>query len=155
MHRQKTLGQILEAYRKLTDAGGWCEANSRTLECLSTLILSSPGILKKSVGNAQTYIKPLQLDLDIASNSTDIAPLETVSSIIIYYYYTCLLYVWNVMKFLLLQNLQDTSNTVRSKHTTLVVELIKGTRTGQMKISLTVHHGLLNTVPSTYTCTLM
>ena len=75
--------KIMEAYPKLRDAGGYqflkCTANSRTLECLSTLTMSSPGMLKKRVGTARTYIRPLQRDLDITNDPVDISPSETVS----------------------------------------------------------------------------
>ena len=74
---------ILEAYLKLRGVGGYqflkCAANSRTLECLSTLTMSSPGMLKKRRGTARTYIKPLQRDLDITNDLLYIASSEMVS----------------------------------------------------------------------------
>ena len=73
---------IFDAYPKLKEGGGYqflkCVANSRNLECLSTLTMSSPVMLKKRVGNARTYIRPLQRDLDI-TESNDSSTMETVS----------------------------------------------------------------------------
>lgn len=54
----------------LKDGGGFqffkCMPNSRTLEQLSSTTLSSPQMLKSRVGNARTYICPLQRDLDLS-----------------------------------------------------------------------------------------
>ena len=56
-------------YPSLKSGGGYkfykCTANTRTLECLSPATLSSPEVLKARVGNARTYIVPLQKDLDL------------------------------------------------------------------------------------------
>ena len=50
----------LNAYPKLRDGGGYqflkCPSNSRNLECLSSLTMSSPSKLKMRVGNSRTYI---------------------------------------------------------------------------------------------------
>ena len=43
-----------------------CKSNSHRLEILSSLCLTSPRFLKDSVGNARTYIIPLQKDLDFS-----------------------------------------------------------------------------------------
>ena len=52
---------ILNAYPKLRDGGGYqflkCPSNSRNLECLSLLTMSSPSKLKMQVGNSRTYIR--------------------------------------------------------------------------------------------------
>ena len=57
------------AFPKLSDGGGFqlykCAPNSCHLEPLSKLAHSSPGNLKQRVGNARTYIVPLQQDLDL------------------------------------------------------------------------------------------
>ena len=43
--------------------------NSRKLETLSMAVHSSPGHLKQRVGNARTYIRPVQRDLDLTATS--------------------------------------------------------------------------------------
>ena len=64
-------GLLIEAFPKLEDSGGFlfakCRPNSRTLEPLSSTCLTSPRLLKERVGNAKTYIVPLQKDLDMTS----------------------------------------------------------------------------------------
>lgn len=48
--------------------------NSRSMELLSTAVLTSPAILKQRVGQSRTYIRPLQQDLDmnpVADNVLD------------------------------------------------------------------------------------
>ena len=74
---------MLETFPLLREAGGYqflkCQANSKTLESLSPLTLSSPGMLKQRVGNARTYIRPLQRDLDITSATNNAPSLDTVS----------------------------------------------------------------------------
>ena len=61
---------LYSAYPKLKDGGGFelcrCIANSRNLEVLSTMAHSSPHHLKERVGNARTYIRPLQCDLNLS-----------------------------------------------------------------------------------------
>ena len=53
----------------LQEGGGYqffkCVANSRYLEQLSTTTLSSPAMLKSRVGNARTYIRPIQKNLEL------------------------------------------------------------------------------------------
>ena len=62
---------LFEAFPKLQDGGGFtfCKGgiNSRRLEPLSTLCLTSPAVLRDRAGNARTYIIPLQKDLDVSS----------------------------------------------------------------------------------------
>ena len=43
-----------------------CTVNSRALEPLSQVVLSSPKMLKEHVGTTRTYIRPVQKDLDIS-----------------------------------------------------------------------------------------
>ena len=61
---------ILDAFPKLRDGGGFmfykCTVNSRALEPLSQVVLSSPKMLKERVGTTRTYIRPVQKDLDIS-----------------------------------------------------------------------------------------
>ena len=65
---------LLDAFPKLQDAGGFCFAkcrsNSRCLEPQPSLCLTSPRILQDHVGNARTYILPMQKDLDISAVSS-------------------------------------------------------------------------------------
>ena len=60
---------LYSEYPKLRDGGGFelcrCLPNSRNLEALTSVALSSPAMLKERVGNARTYIRPLQCDLDM------------------------------------------------------------------------------------------
>ena len=62
---------LLEAYPQLKDAGCFvffkCAANSRALEPLSQVVLSSPRMLKDRVGTARTYIRPVQRDMDLSA----------------------------------------------------------------------------------------
>lgn len=77
---------LYEAYPKLRDGGGFrlcrCIPNSRELEPLSRHVLSSPRLLKERVGQARTYIVPLQRDLDVTP-SVDI-PEEVREEMLIY-----------------------------------------------------------------------
>ena len=61
---------LYQAYPQLENAGGLrffkCVQNSRRLEPLSSVTLSSPALLKSHVGNARTYIRPIQRDLDLS-----------------------------------------------------------------------------------------
>ena len=58
-------------FPSLREGGGFqfykCAPNSRSLEQLSPTTLSSPALLKSRVGNARTYIRPLQRDLDMSA----------------------------------------------------------------------------------------
>ena len=60
---------LLNSFPKLQDAGGYqlckCKSNSRELEPLSAIVLSSPRALQGCSGNSRTYIRPLQSDLDL------------------------------------------------------------------------------------------
>ena len=62
---------ILEEFPKLKDGGGFmfakCRLNSRILEPLSSLCLTSPRRLRDRVGSTRTYILPLQRDLNLSS----------------------------------------------------------------------------------------
>ncbi len=61
---------ICEKFPQLKKAGGFqlckCKPNSRELEILSTFAHDCPGNLKQRVGNAKTYICPLQKDMDLS-----------------------------------------------------------------------------------------
>ncbi len=61
---------IYHYFPKLKEGGGFsffkCIPNSRNLEPLSKLAHSSPTMLKRRVGIARTYVRPLQNDLDVA-----------------------------------------------------------------------------------------
>ena len=61
---------LYSVFPKLKEGGGFelcrCIANSRKLEVLSGVAHSSPHRLKERVGNARTYIRPLQRDLDLS-----------------------------------------------------------------------------------------
>ena len=67
---------LLKQFPKLEDGGGYqlcrCLPNTRTLEPLSKLAHSSVDMLKQQVGNARTYIVPLQRDLDLTP--TEVPP---------------------------------------------------------------------------------
>ena len=67
---------LYEVYPKLKDAGGYafgkCKANSKYVETLSSLCLMSPKVLRSRVGNARTYIIPMQRNLDLAPVLTDV-----------------------------------------------------------------------------------
>ena len=56
-------------FPKLRGSGGYqlckCIPNSRNLEEISAVSYSSVAMLKERVGNARTYIRPLQRDLDM------------------------------------------------------------------------------------------
>ena len=58
-----------QTFPKLKCGGGCqflkCCVNTRNFEILSATTLSSPEILKSRVGSARTYIRPLQVDLDL------------------------------------------------------------------------------------------
>ena len=57
------------AFPKLKDSGGFifakCKCNSRFLERLSSMCLTSPRALQEEIGNSRTYIIPLERDLDL------------------------------------------------------------------------------------------
>ena len=60
---------LYSKFPKLREGGGFqlcrCLPNSRNLEELTAVAHSSPAMLKERVGNARTYIRPLQRDLDM------------------------------------------------------------------------------------------
>ena len=61
---------LYEKFPGLKHGGGFrfykCIPNTRRLEALSLSVMSSPAMLKSRVGNARTYIKPLQKSLDLS-----------------------------------------------------------------------------------------
>ena len=61
---------IFEAYPRLRNGGGFqffkCAPNSRNMELLSQVVMTSPQLLKERVGTARTYIRPLQRNLDLS-----------------------------------------------------------------------------------------
>ena len=63
---------LYEGFPRLRDGGGYqflkCIPNSRQLEPLSGLVMSSPMLLKQRVGATRTYIRPLQQNLDTTPN---------------------------------------------------------------------------------------
>lgn len=65
---------LYDAFPKLKDAGGYsfgkCKANSKQIEKLSSFCLQSPRVLRDRVGNARTYIIPMQRSLDINTTIT-------------------------------------------------------------------------------------
>ncbi len=65
-------------FPKLTKAGVFqlckCKQNSRELEPLSAMVMSSPRALQSCGGNSRTYIRPLQMDLELIKD-------ECVSSV--------------------------------------------------------------------------
>ena len=74
---------LYEAFPRLKHGGGYqflkCIPNSRQLEPLSVMVMSSPSLLKQRVGAARTYIRPLQQNLDTTSN---LSTAEDVSSVV-------------------------------------------------------------------------
>ena len=60
---------LYQHFPTLQEGGGFqffkCKPNSRSLEQLSSTTLSSPSMLKSRVGNARTYIRPMQQNLDL------------------------------------------------------------------------------------------
>ena len=61
-----------EAFPKLSEAGdfmfGKGKTNSKYIEILSPYCLTSPRILRDRVGNARTYIIPMQKDLSLSAS---------------------------------------------------------------------------------------
>ena len=64
---------LLEEFPKLREGGGFmfakCKSNSKVLEPLSPLCLTSPRVLRDRVGSVRTYIFPLQRNLDLLSSN--------------------------------------------------------------------------------------
>ena len=67
---------LYEVFPKLKDAGGYCfgkcKANSKQIEMLSSYCLTSPKVLRSRVGNARTYIIPMQRSLSLDAVLTDV-----------------------------------------------------------------------------------
>ena len=84
---------LYEAYPKLRDGGGFqlcrCIPNSRELEPLSRHVLSSPRLLKERVGQAHTYIAPLQRDLNVTPSVDDPKSAEKIGELIIIFCNGC------------------------------------------------------------------
>lgn len=63
--------QVLEAFPKLTEAGGYemmrCIPNSRVLEPIAASALQSPRATHERVGHSRVYLRPIQKDLDTSS----------------------------------------------------------------------------------------
>ena len=63
--------QVLEAFPKLTEAGGYemmcCIPNSRVLEPIAASALQSPRATHERVGRSRVYLRPYQKDLDTSS----------------------------------------------------------------------------------------
>ena len=68
--------EIYTAFPQLREAGGYqflkCVPNTRNLEALSSLVLTSPLLLKQRVGEARTYIRPIQRDLDLTKTDPQV-----------------------------------------------------------------------------------
>lgn len=87
---------LFKAFPKLKDAGGYmfgkCKANSKHIELLSSLCLTSPKVLRSRVSNARTYIIPMQRNLSLSPMLTDAK--SNVSLFYIYIYYNIQYYVF-------------------------------------------------------------
>lgn len=74
---------LYEAFPKLKDAGGYsfgkCKANSKHIEPLSSYCLTSPKVLRSRVGNARTYIIPMQRNLSLSAVLTETDVKSNVS----------------------------------------------------------------------------
>ena len=61
---------LYQEFPKLRDGGGFqffkCRQNSRVLEPLSAMCLTSPKVLRDRAGSARTYICPIQRDLELS-----------------------------------------------------------------------------------------
>ena len=74
---------LFEEFPKLKEGGGFmfakCRSNSRVLEPLSSLCLTSPRMLRDRVGSVRTYIFPLQKDLKLSSTNKSVPAVSDVS----------------------------------------------------------------------------
>ena len=74
MHLAKDV--LLSTFPRLREGGGYqmlkCLPNSRKLDVLSMSVYKSPSLLKERVGNARTYVRPIQKDLEILTDEEDI-----------------------------------------------------------------------------------
>ena len=77
---QKFTEIIYDAYPKLQKGGGFellkCNQSSRELDLIPFSISYSPQLLKEKMGTAKVYIRPIQMDLDLAPQKDD----ETIAS---------------------------------------------------------------------------
>ena len=84
MNAEDFRSTIFEVYPQLKHGGGYqflrCIPNSRRLEPLSGLVMQSPMMLKQRVGSAQTYIIPLQRDLD----TTPVKQVDKIVSLLLH-----------------------------------------------------------------------
>ena len=74
---------LFEEFPKLKEGGGFmfakCRSNSRVLEPLSSLCLTSPRVLRDRVGSVRTYIFLLQKDLKLSSTNKSVPAVSNVS----------------------------------------------------------------------------
>ena len=81
---------LFENFPKLRNAGGFelckCKPNSRELESLSGVVLSSPRALQSCGGNSRTYIRPIQMDLELTKEleHVDVCIFTCIPPITIY-----------------------------------------------------------------------
>jgi len=64
---------IYECYPKLRAGGGFqmlkCLPNTRQLELLPITLHANPSIMKETVGNSRTYLRPVQKHLDLTAET--------------------------------------------------------------------------------------
>lgn len=74
---------LFEEFPKLREGGGFmfakCRSNSRMLEPLPSLCLTTPRVLRDRVGSVRTFIIPLQKDLDIASANETLSAVSDIT----------------------------------------------------------------------------
>ena len=77
--------KITESFPKLLEGGGYellrCCNNSRSLQILSPIALTSPKSTRDLVGRSKVYIRPVQKDLDTSTSSTEDFQFKCVSTI--------------------------------------------------------------------------
>ncbi len=66
---------LFASFPRLREGGGYqmlkCLPNSRKLDLLSMTVHKSPSYLKERVGNARTYLRPIQKDIELPSDDED------------------------------------------------------------------------------------
>lgn len=81
---------LFNYFPKLREGGGYqmlkCLPNSRKLDVLSMSVYRSPSSLKERVGNARTYLRPIQRDLELESDDEE--NIEDTASVI-HYIFAC------------------------------------------------------------------
>ncbi len=74
---------LMKQFPKLKDGGGFifakCRSNSKVLEPLPSLCVTSPRILRDRVGNVRTYIIPLQKTLDLIGSNECQSPVSSTN----------------------------------------------------------------------------